>query len=154
MRPAMVGSIAAMLAAALPLGALRAQNADSASARASDTTASAPAADSAAAPLQDDTTARREAGRRWERRGGRRSIVPGLRIANVEGDGSFITLQDGTQWEVYLPDRPSTATWRQGDFVTVKLRPIAEGRYTYELTDGRTDSDAAVKLRGRARAGR
>ncbi|HEX6535335.1 MAG TPA: hypothetical protein VF041_12130 [Gemmatimonadaceae bacterium] len=148
----MVGSIAAMVAASLPLAALHAQNADSSAARASDTTMRAPEGDSASAPGRDTTT-RPGVDGRWRRPAWGRSIVPGLRIVNVENDGAFVTLQDGTEWEVYLPDRPSTAIWRRGDFVTVKLRPIAQGRYTYELTDGRTDTDAAVKLRGRVRAG-
>jgi hypothetical protein len=77
------------------------------------------------------------------------SVVNALRIIDVADDGTYITLQDGTTWEVYLPDRTSTAGWRKGDAVVVSFRPIVVGQnYGYELTNGRVDSGAAVKFRG------
>jgi hypothetical protein len=82
-----------------------------------------------------------------------RSVVSGLSILGVADGGTFITLQDGTEWEVDLPDRTSTVGWRQGDFVLVRLAPIARGRYQYRLVNGRDDSEALVKFRGRKSAG-
>lgn len=133
-----MGSIAAMLAVLVPLTALRAQGVDTAAARSPDT-----------ASQRDSSTYHRDS----TRADYDESVVPGLRVVDVADDGTFITLQDGTRWEVYLPDRPSTVQWKPGDFVTVKLAPIAQGRYTYRLGNGRTDTDVVVKFRGRAGAG-
>ncbi len=77
------------------------------------------------------------------------SVVPGARIIDVAEEGTFVTLDDGTTWEVYLPDRTSTVGWRAGDLVIVSLNPVVVGqRYDYRLANGRTDSQAAVKFRG------
>jgi hypothetical protein len=81
------------------------------------------------------------------------SEVPGERIAHTGQDGTFIVLRDGTVWEVYLPDRVSTSGWREGDFVIVKKHPLGQNigqeEYTYELINGRADSRAAVRFKGR-----
>jgi hypothetical protein len=92
--------------------------------------------------------------------GGRydQGLVPGVRIAAVSEDGALITLRDGTVWEVYLPHRTSTAEWRRGDFVIVKLSPLGQNvgqtRYTYELLNGRAESAAVVEFRGKRTRGR
>lgn len=79
------------------------------------------------------------------------TVVSGVAIARVEEGGTIIVLQDGTRWEVFLPDRTSTDTWQEGDFVSVRMRPIMEGegsRYRYELVNGRARSEAAVRFSG------
>lgn len=134
MRGLTIGSIVAAMALLSPLAAARAQNVDTATARAPDTT------------VRGDTSGDHP---RAFRPRFYRSVVPGLRIVDVADDGTFITLQDGTEWEVFLPDRTSTVQWRRGDWVTVKLAPIAQGRYQYRLGNGRTDTDAVAKFRGR-----
>lgn len=78
------------------------------------------------------------------------SLVPGERIAKTGDDGTYIVLRDNTVWEVYLPDRTSTAGWREGDFLEVKKAPIGHGSYTYELINGRTDERAVVSFRGKS----
>lgn len=84
-----------------------------------------------------------------------RKLVPGVRIAEVGQGGTFIRLRDGTVWEVYLPSRTSTAEWRRDDYVTVKLAPIGQqGRYSYELFNGRAESSAVVEFRGKKVGGR
>ena len=86
--------------------------------------------------------------------GQRRSIVPGVRIAHMGEDGTFIMLRDGTVWEVYLPDRTSTAEWLEGDFVIVKEAPlgqhVGQDGYSYELINGRAKSVATVRFKGRS----
>jgi hypothetical protein len=129
-----MGSIVAALALLSPPTAARAQNVDTTTARAPDTMTRA------------DTSGDHQRARRPRFY---RSVVPGLRIVAVADGGTFITLQDGTEWEVYLPDRTSTVQWRRGDWVTVKLAPIAQGRYDYRLGNGRTDTGAIAKFRGR-----
>ncbi|MBX6331657.1 MAG: hypothetical protein IRY91_07405 [Gemmatimonadaceae bacterium] len=77
------------------------------------------------------------------------NLVGAVRIIGVADGGTFITLEDSTEWEVYLPDRTSSVTWRPGDAVILRLRNIVVGdHYDFELFDGRTDSRAAVKFRG------
>ena len=101
----------------------------------------------AALHAQADTT---------ERQAPRRAVQPAppnlvgaVRIIGVADGGTFVTLEDSTEWEVYLPDRTSSVTWRPGDAVILRLRYIIVGdHYDYELFDGRTDSRAAVKFRG------
>jgi hypothetical protein len=76
------------------------------------------------------------------------SLVDLYRIREVTADGSFVTLVDGTLWEVYLPDRPSTDEWRAGDLVQLHQRPAGVGAYFFTLYNGRSDSYATVKFRG------
>ena len=89
-------------------------------------------------------------GDHWRRWG----LVPGVRIAHVAESGTFITLRDGTEWEVYLPNRTSTVGWLEGDFVIVKLAPLGQNidqrAYTYELINGRAESAAVVRFKGKS----
>ena len=91
-----------------------------------------------------------DSGGHWWRWG----LVPGERIARVAEGGTFITLRDSTQWEVYLPNRTSTAGWQEGDFVIIKLAPLGQNidqrAYTYELINGRAESAAVVRFRGKS----
>jgi hypothetical protein len=79
------------------------------------------------------------------------TVVSGVRIAAVLDGGSWIELADGTRWEVFLADRPSTDTWRAGDFVNVRFLPIRlgdKGRFAYQLVNGREGNEAAVRFSG------
>lgn len=91
--------------------------------------------------------------RGYGHQGHHRDFVPGVRIEAVSDGGTVIELRDGTIWEVFLEDRTNTVTWQEGDFVTIAFRPIRlgpQGQYRYELYNGRADSGAAVKFRGKA----
>lgn len=84
-------------------------------------------------------------------RGSDTTVVSGVRIAAVLDGGSWIELADGTRWEVFLADRPSTDNWRPGDFVSVRLLPIRlgdKGRFAYQLVNGREGNEAAVRFSG------
>jgi hypothetical protein len=78
------------------------------------------------------------------------AVPYGSRIRLVRDGGTSIVLADGTVWEVYLPNRPSTKTWAVGDFVIVKGRAVEQnGEYYYTLTNGRDGSSAAVNWKGK-----
>lgn len=136
MRIVLLGAAAAILAV-MPAAALQAQGADT-----TDAGQSAPPAAPQRLVLCSNSTSQ--------------NVLCGVRIANVVNDGAFIELQDGTMWEVYLPNRPATVTWRKGDYVLVQRNPMARGAYDYTLVNGRVgyydnkDTQAFVRFRGMA----
>jgi hypothetical protein len=74
----------------------------------------------------------------------------GLYVRAVDDGGRYVTLEDGSVWEVELSDRATSASWQPDDFVGV--RPIAAPRGDYEhlLTRiGDLEQRAAVRLAGR-----
>ena len=74
----------------------------------------------------------------------------GSRIAEILDGGTKIVLGDGTIWEVNLPDRPATTTWKQGDYVIVAARAIElNNTYFFQLINGRDGTTAAVAWRGK-----
>jgi hypothetical protein len=103
------------------------------SAAAQDTT-SAPAADSAANSARPYGTPS--------------SVWNAQRIRRVIGDGSHVMLNDGTVWEVYLPDRPSVDTWKPGDLLVVREAAVMQGDYDYTMKDGRTRKLVWARLVG------
>ena len=75
----------------------------------------------------------------------------GLAITEVRDGGSFVTLEDGSVWEIRMPQRPVAASWRPGDFVEVRnvLAPVDR----FEILLAMGDSDRAeARLAGRAGA--
>jgi len=103
------------------------------------------------APLpRSDATSPRE-GYTLLSQGSDTTVLSGVRIAAVLDGGSWIELADGTRWEVFLADRPSTDNWRAGDFVNVRFLPIRlgdKGRFAYQLVNGREGNEAAVRFSG------
>jgi hypothetical protein len=98
-------------------------------------------ADSAAAQAQSTT-----AGCNWQCY--RVTLPLGMAIREVIDDGSFVTLEDGTVWEIRLPGRPVAASWKPGDFVQLKTIWAPVGRF--ETLFARGDSDRAeARLVGR-----
>ena len=78
------------------------------------------------------------------------AVPYGSRIAEVKDGGTYILLSDGTEWEVYLPNRPSTMTWGSGDYLIVAGRAVElNGQYFFQLVNGRDGSSAAVRWRGK-----
>jgi hypothetical protein len=85
-----------------------------------------------------------------------RVVLPlGLAIREVTDDGSYLTLEDGSIWEIRLPQRPVASSWQPGDFVQLKTVWAPVDRFEILLAHG--DSDRAeARLVGRkqlARAG-
>jgi hypothetical protein len=78
-------------------------------------------------------------------------VLPyGLYVREVTDGGSFVTLEDGSVWEIRLPQRPVASSWQPGDFV--QLRTIASPVQNFDilLTHGDWDK-AEARLAGRAR---
>ena len=74
----------------------------------------------------------------------------GLTITEVSDGGSFVTLEDGSVWEIRLPQRPVASSWQAGDFVQVRnvLAPVER----FEILLARGDNDRAeARLAGRKR---
>jgi hypothetical protein len=78
-----------------------------------------------------------------------RVVLPlGLTIREVIDDGSFVTLEDGSVWEIRLPQRPVASSWRPGDFV--RLKTIWAPVDGFEILLAHGDSDRAeARLAGR-----
>jgi hypothetical protein len=81
------------------------------------------------------------------------SVYDGHRIRDVTEDGTRVTLQDGTVWDIYLPDRPSADTWKKGDFVLVSIRGAfiaSQGQpYDHLIVNGRNHTTASARIGGR-----
>lgn len=74
----------------------------------------------------------------------------GLAVTEVRDGGSFVTLEDGSVWEIRLPQRPVASSWQAGDFVEVRnvLAPVDR----FEILLARGDNDRAeARLAGRKR---
>lgn len=77
----------------------------------------------------------------------------GLYVREVTDGGSFVTLEDGSVWEIRLPQRPVASSWRAGDFV--QLTTIAAPVENFEILLSHGDSDRAeARLAGRRPAAR
>jgi hypothetical protein len=78
-------------------------------------------------------------------------VLPyGLYIREVADGGSFVTLEDGSVYEVRLPQRPEAASWRSGDFVQLKTVLAPVDHFEILLAHGDTDR-AEARLAGRRR---
>lgn len=74
----------------------------------------------------------------------------GLAITEVRDGGSFVTTEDGSIWEIRLPQRPVAASWQAGDFVEVRNVHAPVDRFEILLARGDTDR-AEARLAGRQR---
>jgi hypothetical protein len=72
----------------------------------------------------------------------------GLTVREVVDGGSFVTLEDGSVWEIRMPQRPVASSWRPGDFVQLKTIHAPVDRFAILLAHGDTDR-AEARLAGR-----
>jgi hypothetical protein len=78
-------------------------------------------------------------------------VLPfGLYVRTVSDGGSFVTLEDGSVWEIRLPQRPVASSWRPGDFVQLKTIAAPVDRFEILLAHGDYDK-AEARLAGRDR---
>jgi hypothetical protein len=78
-------------------------------------------------------------------------VLPyGLFVREVHEGGSYVTLEDGSVWEIRLPQRPVASSWRAGDFVQLKTIAAPVDRFEILLTHGDYDK-AEARLAGRDR---
>ena len=75
----------------------------------------------------------------------------GLTVREVIDGGSFVTLDDGSVWEIRLPQRPVASSWQPGDFVQLKTINAPVDRFEILLAHGDTDRVEA-RLAGRKTA--
>jgi hypothetical protein len=72
----------------------------------------------------------------------------GLYVREVADGGSYVILEDGSIWEIRLPQRPVASAWHQGDFVV--MTTIGAPVDNFEILLRRGDSDKAeARLAGR-----
>lgn len=74
----------------------------------------------------------------------------GLYVREVNEGGSYVTLEDGSVWEIRLPQRPVASSWQPGDFVQLKTIAAPVGNFEILLTHGDYDK-AEARLAGRDR---
>ena len=73
----------------------------------------------------------------------------GFHIDTITDDGRYITLEDGSIWEVQIDHRATVAGWQSDDFVTVRRIWAPNGDYEWQFTQaGDLDWHAAVRLAG------
>jgi hypothetical protein len=77
-----------------------------------------------------------------------RTVPDAARVLRLMDGGDFVMLDDGTVWEVYLPDRPTTVNWASGDGVRVRQRPAPIGAFDYDLIYGPRRERVAVRFAG------
>jgi hypothetical protein len=78
-----------------------------------------------------------------------RVVLPlGMTIREITDDGSFVTLEDGSVWEIRLPQRPVASSWQRGDFVQLTTIWAPVDRFETLLAHGDTDR-AEARLAGR-----
>jgi hypothetical protein len=76
-------------------------------------------------------------------------VLPfGLSVREVTDGGSFVTLEDGSVWEIRLPQRPVASGWRPGDFVRLTNIGAPVDRFDILLSHGDSDK-AEARLVGR-----
>jgi hypothetical protein len=80
-----------------------------------------------------------------------RVVLPyGLYVREVTDGGSFVTLEDGSVWEIRMPQRPVASSWVPGDFVQLKTIPAPVDQFEILLAHGDYDR-AEARLAGRDR---
>jgi hypothetical protein len=75
----------------------------------------------------------------------------GLSVREVVDGGSYVILEDGSVWEIRLPQRPVASSWRPGDFVQLKSIAAPVDRFEILLAHGDYDK-AEARLAGRDHA--
>jgi hypothetical protein len=67
------------------------------------------------------------------------------------GAGSrYITLDDGSVWDVYSSDQTETASWQRGDLIQVRVAPVAYGDFDHELVNNQRTGPVRAKFTGYA----
>lgn len=74
----------------------------------------------------------------------------GLYVRAVDTGGRYITLEDGSFWEIEISDRATTASWQPDDFVGIRTIAAPRGDFDVLLSRaGQAEQRAAARLAGR-----
>ena len=89
----------------------------------------------------------------WRRAGAWAWYLPvGAPLRAIADGGSYVTLADGTRWEIALPDQPRADDWQRGDFILIERTSVATsdqgGPYYYELVNAESRWRAAARFAG------
>ncbi len=79
--------------------------------------------------------------------------IAGAKLFRSTGGGTFVMLEDGTMWEIYLPHRPESATWQQGDFIRVRHDASPIGDYEHQLVSAPGSSRVSARFAGFVKIG-
>lgn len=69
-------------------------------------------------------------------------------VTSVEGGGTYVTLVDGSRWEIYSIDRIHTMLWLPIDNITIGTARPPMGGYTYSLRHERSGQEVLGKYLG------
>ena len=74
----------------------------------------------------------------------------GFYIDSITEDGRYITLEDGTIWEVQIADRAQVGGWQRDEFVNIRpiWAPIGDYEWLFTNVNG-LERRAAVRPAGR-----
>jgi hypothetical protein len=73
------------------------------------------------------------------------ALGSGHLLRTVTGGGRFLTLEDGSRWDVLPSDQFNSADWNPDDTITV--RPArADDEFTYELLNTTEDEGVRAKF--------
>jgi hypothetical protein len=71
-------------------------------------------------------------------------------VVAIRSGSRYVTLDDGSVWDVYTSDQTETATWQQGDLVQVRVAPVAYGDFDHELVNNQRTGPVRAKFMGYA----
>jgi hypothetical protein len=91
-----------------------------------------------------DTGVRTHAGAAAQRPAAYSALGSGHLLREVSGDGRFVTLEDGSRWEVIGRDQFTSADWQPPVAMAVRTTRGEDG-FTYELVN--TNDDEGVLAR-------
>jgi hypothetical protein len=77
----------------------------------------------------------------------------GQYVQGVDLGGRYVTLEDGSVWEIEYSDRATVASWTSDDFVRISFISAPRDDFEYLLTRaGDLDQHAAARLHARVRS--
>jgi hypothetical protein len=71
-------------------------------------------------------------------------------VTAIRSGSRYVTLDDGSVWDVYASDQTETATWQAGDLVQVRVAPVAYGEFDHELVNNQRTGPVRAKFMGYA----
>ena len=73
------------------------------------------------------------------------ALGSGHRLRAVSQDGRYVTLEDGSRWEIHPRDRFRTIDWEPDVSISVRTTRAEDG-YAYEVVNTNDDDGAMARL--------